>query len=146
MKFNDIRALRHPDCPVCVDGFVCEQHPERPWPHGDCAGPGMPCTAPGCAAHALSAAPFDLSQFVAQADPMDLEAIGDVDLGRGLQPLSGTLSGTWNTNGGVRLPCVVCGLEFTLSGMVTTVTLDGQPIGVACDACALERFISESEA
>lgn len=22
-------------------GLVCEQHPEREWPHGDCAGPGM---------------------------------------------------------------------------------------------------------
>lgn len=24
-------------------GWICEQHPERVWPHEDCAGPGMPC-------------------------------------------------------------------------------------------------------
>ena len=22
-------------------GWVCEQHPDREWPHDDCAGPGM---------------------------------------------------------------------------------------------------------
>lgn len=22
-------------------GWVCEQHPDLPFPHGDCAGPGM---------------------------------------------------------------------------------------------------------
>jgi hypothetical protein len=22
-------------------GWVCELHPDREWPHGDCAGPGM---------------------------------------------------------------------------------------------------------
>jgi hypothetical protein len=22
-------------------GLVCEQHPDREWPHDDCAGPGM---------------------------------------------------------------------------------------------------------
>jgi len=27
----------------CEDGWVCEQHPERPFPHDDCAGPGVPC-------------------------------------------------------------------------------------------------------
>ena len=27
----------------CRDGWVCEQHPGRGWPHDDCAGPGMPC-------------------------------------------------------------------------------------------------------
>jgi hypothetical protein len=21
---------------------VCERHPDKPWPHDDCAGPGMP--------------------------------------------------------------------------------------------------------
>lgn len=21
--------------------WVCEQHPDKPWPHDDCAGPGM---------------------------------------------------------------------------------------------------------
>ena len=35
--------------PVCVlcqqelDGdWICEEHPLKPWPHDDCAGPGMP--------------------------------------------------------------------------------------------------------
>jgi hypothetical protein len=22
--------------------WICEQHPDKPWPHGDCPGPGMP--------------------------------------------------------------------------------------------------------
>lgn len=37
-------------CDECREGWVCEQHPDKPWPHpdptepdGDCAGPGMPC-------------------------------------------------------------------------------------------------------
>lgn len=25
--------------------WICEQHPELDWPHGDCAGPGMPKSA-----------------------------------------------------------------------------------------------------
>jgi hypothetical protein len=27
----------------CTNGWLCEQHPDRGWPHDDCAGPGMPC-------------------------------------------------------------------------------------------------------
>jgi hypothetical protein len=37
-------------CPYCLDGWVCEEHPNQPWPHsnldkpdGQYAGPGMPC-------------------------------------------------------------------------------------------------------
>ena len=30
---------------VCVEGWVCEAHPDLGWPHGDCPGPGMPCRA-----------------------------------------------------------------------------------------------------
>lgn len=33
------------DIDVTIDrmgGWVCEQHPDRPWPHDDCEGPGMP--------------------------------------------------------------------------------------------------------
>jgi hypothetical protein len=26
----------------CADGWICEAHPDQPWPHDDCAGPGMP--------------------------------------------------------------------------------------------------------
>jgi len=28
---------------ACEDGWVCEKHPAKPFPHDDCAGPGMPC-------------------------------------------------------------------------------------------------------
>lgn len=31
-----------------VRGRVCEQHPDQPWPHGDCAGPGNPCLNAAC--------------------------------------------------------------------------------------------------
>jgi hypothetical protein len=31
-------------CKCDGGGWVCEQHPEREWPHDDCAGPGEPCT------------------------------------------------------------------------------------------------------
>lgn len=35
---------KHPDCPRCRDlRWICEEHPERPWPHDDCPGPGEPC-------------------------------------------------------------------------------------------------------
>lgn len=31
-------------CSVCKgELWICEEHPELPWPHDDCAGPGMPC-------------------------------------------------------------------------------------------------------
>jgi hypothetical protein len=40
------------DCAICKgEGWLCEQHPDRTWPHssstesdGRCAGPGMPCS------------------------------------------------------------------------------------------------------
>jgi len=32
----------------CASGWVYEQHPDLPWPHDDCAGPGMPCDEPAC--------------------------------------------------------------------------------------------------
>jgi hypothetical protein len=33
-------------CPLCEDArFVCEEHPSKPWPHDDCAGPRIPCPA-----------------------------------------------------------------------------------------------------
>ena len=28
---------------------ICEAHPDQPFPHGNCAGPGMPCENPDCA-------------------------------------------------------------------------------------------------
>lgn len=31
-------------CPICNDeGWICEEHNDKPWPHDKCAGPGMPC-------------------------------------------------------------------------------------------------------
>src|SRR5688572_3433009 len=27
----------------CNEGWICEAHRDRGWPHDDCAGPGMPC-------------------------------------------------------------------------------------------------------
>jgi hypothetical protein len=55
MKFGDITALRPSDCLKCVDGWICEQHVDQPWPHGDCPGPGMPCDATGCVQDRLDA-------------------------------------------------------------------------------------------
>jgi hypothetical protein len=33
---------------ACLAGWVCEEHPDRPWPHDGCAGPIMSCEFPGC--------------------------------------------------------------------------------------------------
>jgi hypothetical protein len=32
-------------CPTRCQGerWICEEHPDQPWPHDDCAGPGEPC-------------------------------------------------------------------------------------------------------
>ena len=32
----------------CASGWICEQHPDQPWPHADCDGPGMQCRNPEC--------------------------------------------------------------------------------------------------
>ena len=32
----------------CAEGWICEEHPEQPWPHDDCAGPGTQCDNPDC--------------------------------------------------------------------------------------------------
>lgn len=32
----------------CDEGWICEAHPDQPWPHGDCGGPGMPCASTSC--------------------------------------------------------------------------------------------------
>jgi len=32
----------------CADGWICEEHPDQPWPHGNCTGPEAPCAAPDC--------------------------------------------------------------------------------------------------
>lgn len=30
----------------CLDGWVCEVHPDQAWPHEDCDGAGMLCSQP----------------------------------------------------------------------------------------------------
>ena len=35
-------------CGKCFEGWVCERHPNQPWPHDECEGPGVPCTNPVC--------------------------------------------------------------------------------------------------
>jgi hypothetical protein len=35
-------------CGQCADGWICEEHPHRPWPHDDCSWPRMPCENPDC--------------------------------------------------------------------------------------------------
>jgi hypothetical protein len=32
----------------CASGWICEQHPDHGWPHGDCAGLGEQCHNPAC--------------------------------------------------------------------------------------------------
>ena len=35
-------------CGKCDNGWICEEHPNQPWPHDDCSGPGVPCDVPRC--------------------------------------------------------------------------------------------------
>lgn len=41
-----------PESPICHcdEGWVCEEHPDQPFPHDDCSGPGVACTVvnPAC--------------------------------------------------------------------------------------------------
>src|SRR5688572_30699522 len=53
MKIEDFAILRRPDCPICLNWFVCEDHPDRPLKHEDCGGDGVPCQAPGCVQEAI---------------------------------------------------------------------------------------------
>jgi hypothetical protein len=46
-------------CEKCAGGWICEEHPDKPWPHDDCLGPGMPCDAPGCELSLLDLTPDD---------------------------------------------------------------------------------------
>jgi hypothetical protein len=32
----------------CDQGWICEEHPDRQWPHDECAGPGTQCHNPEC--------------------------------------------------------------------------------------------------
>jgi hypothetical protein len=33
---------------LCRDGWTCERHPDQPWPHDNCIGPGEQCPNPAC--------------------------------------------------------------------------------------------------
>ena len=35
-------------CGKYDNGWICEEHPDLPWPHDDCGGPGVPCENPAC--------------------------------------------------------------------------------------------------
>jgi hypothetical protein len=41
------QTMKEPAC-YCDEGWVCEAHPDHPWPHDECGGPGMPHMAEGC--------------------------------------------------------------------------------------------------
>ena len=43
-----MRGLTEQTCGRCADGWICEEHPDQPWPHDDCSGPGVPCENPAC--------------------------------------------------------------------------------------------------
>src|SRR4029453_1952522 len=32
----------------CDDGWICERHPDLPWPLDQCPGPAMPCDVAAC--------------------------------------------------------------------------------------------------
>jgi hypothetical protein len=52
------------DC-ICADGWICEQHPDMPWPHDDCAGPGELCPNPDCLTARVLRAELDAKRLPA---------------------------------------------------------------------------------
>ena len=36
-------------CGKCDEGWICERHPNLPWPHDQCPGRAMPCDVADCA-------------------------------------------------------------------------------------------------
>jgi hypothetical protein len=42
-----------------ADGWICETHPDQPWPHDDCIGPGTLCRNPECAVGRVVRAELD---------------------------------------------------------------------------------------
>jgi hypothetical protein len=57
----------------CNEGWICEQHSDRGWPHEDCAGPGMPCPRCNPAANARR-----LAVAGQVASPMNTTTLRDV--------------------------------------------------------------------
>ena len=45
--FGNEGILPNAEC-HCDQGWICEEHPEKPWPHETCAGPGTRCSNPDC--------------------------------------------------------------------------------------------------
>jgi len=35
-------------CAKCNEGWICERHPDQPWPDESCSSPAMPCDVPTC--------------------------------------------------------------------------------------------------
>jgi hypothetical protein len=46
----------------CDDGWICEGHPDRGWPHDDCGCPGVPC--PVCNRQSPPRLPSDWATIV----------------------------------------------------------------------------------
>ena len=45
-----VGSVAMPDLPGChcAAGWICEDHPSQPFPHGSCPGPEMRCGNPEC--------------------------------------------------------------------------------------------------
>jgi hypothetical protein len=41
-------ANTRPTACYCDEGWVCEAHPDQPWLHDECRGPGMPHMTRSC--------------------------------------------------------------------------------------------------
>src|SRR5437588_270065 len=55
-------------CPRCQgEGWICDQHPSQPYPHGDCIGPGNPC--PVCQDPSRPRQPDDWVTIARRTDP-----------------------------------------------------------------------------
>jgi hypothetical protein len=56
LRVSMMPSVTDQNCPRCQgEGWICEEHMDRPWPHPDpseptgrCGGPGIPCVEPGC--------------------------------------------------------------------------------------------------
>ncbi len=57
-------------CPKCCEGWICECHPDKGWPHDDCPGPGRPCEEPGCemSLFGMTPGPEAMEKFVRQIE------------------------------------------------------------------------------
>jgi hypothetical protein len=51
----------------CKHGWICESHPDRAWPHGDCPGPAIICRNPECRIGEMLRAEFKAARAVEEA-------------------------------------------------------------------------------